>query len=63
MSIIQRLQKYRLENKITQEELATRLGVNFTTISRWLNGHTKPRQMQEYQIEKLLNRKQARIKN
>ena len=54
MTLIQDLEKYRLENKITQEQLAKELGVAFATVNRWLNGKYKPRKIQQYYIEKLL---------
>lgn len=56
MTIIQDLEKYRLENKITQEQLAKELGVAFATVNRWLTGKYKPRKVQQYHIEKLLKR-------
>ena len=54
MTLIQDLEKYRLEHKITQEQLAKKLGVAFATVNRWLNGKYKPRKMQQDHIEKLL---------
>lgn len=54
MNIIEELEKYRLENRITQEELADILLVSFATVNRWFNGKTKPNKIQEYQIKKLL---------
>ncbi len=57
MKLIQDLETYRLEHKITQEQLAKELGVAFATVNRWLNGKYKPRKMQQYHIEKLLRRK------
>ena len=54
MDIIKRLETYRLENKIPQEELAKKLGVAFSTVNRWLNGKSKPSKIQSYHIEKLL---------
>lgn len=30
---------------ISQQELATALGINFTTINRWENGHVQPSKM------------------
>ena len=56
MKLIKRLEIYRLENKISQQELAEKLGVAFSTVNRWLNGKTKPNKIQSYHIEKLLNR-------
>lgn len=55
MQIIKKLETYRLENKITQQELAKKLGVAFATVNRWLNGKSKPNKIQSYHIEKLLN--------
>jgi len=57
MNLIQDLEQYRLENKITQEQLAKELGVAFATVNRWLNGKYKPRKIQQYHIEKLLKGK------
>jgi len=53
--LIQQLEDYRLEHKITQVELANILDVAFVTVSRWLNGHTKPNKIQSYHIRKLLS--------
>ncbi len=55
--LIAELEEHRLEHRITQKELADMLGVAFVTVSRWLNGHTKPSKIQEYHIRKLLARK------
>ena len=52
--LIKKLESYRLENKITQEELAKKLGVAFSTVNRWLNGKAKPNKIQNYHIEKLI---------
>lgn len=57
MEIIRKLEIYRLENKISQQELAERLGVAFSTVNRWLNGKAKPNKIQSYHINKLLNGK------
>ena len=35
----------RKEINISQQELAAALGINFTTINRWENGHVQPSQM------------------
>lgn len=53
-TIIERLEEYRLENRISQERLAEILGVTHATVSRWFNRHTKPNKIQSYHIEKLL---------
>ena len=57
MDIIARLEKYRLENKIPQQEIAIKLGVAFTTVNRWLNRKSKPNKIQSYHIEKLIKSK------
>ena len=56
MNLIKNLEKYRLKNKITQEQLAKELGVAFATVNRWLKGKYKPRKIQQYHIEKLLKK-------
>jgi len=55
--LIKKLESYRLENKITQEELAKKLGVAFSTVNRWLNGKSKPNKIQQYHIKKLLKKR------
>lgn len=62
VDLIERLETYRLENRISQQEIAKKLGVAFATVNRWLNGKTKPNKIQSYHIEKLLNTK-TRKKN
>lgn len=57
MDLIKRLETYRLENKISQEDLAKKLGVAFSTVNRWLNGKAKPNKIQSFHIEKLLKTK------
>ncbi len=54
MEVIGKLETFRLENKISQQELAKRLQVSFSTVNRWLTGKTKPNKIQAYHIEKLL---------
>ena len=54
MDIVKQLELYRLENRVTQAELAKDIGVNFSTVSRWLNGKTKPNKIQQYHLKKFL---------
>jgi transcriptional regulator with XRE-family HTH domain len=54
MDIINQLETYRMKNRITQEDLAKKLGVAFTTVNRWLNWKIKPNKIHSYHIEKLL---------
>lgn len=63
MEIIKKLETYRLENKISQQELAKRLEVAFSTVNRWLNGKAKPNKIQSYHIAKLLDGASGRKKN
>ena len=53
-NLIKQLETYRLETRTTQVELAKQIGVNFSTVSRWLNGKTKPNKIQQYHIDKFL---------
>jgi len=54
MDLIKKLEIYRLENKLSQQELAEQLGVSFCTVNRWLNEHFNPSKIKKYHIEKLL---------
>ena len=56
VNLIEQLETYRLENKISQEELARKLDVAFSTVNRWLNGKAKPNKIQMYHIQKLLTK-------
>ena len=53
-TLIEELDEYRLDHRITQVKLAEMLGVAFVTVNRWFNGHTQPNKIQEFQIRKLL---------
>lgn len=57
MQIVKRLEKYRLENRVSLQKLADDLGVAFSTISRWFNRKTKPSKIQQYHIEKFLKKR------
>jgi len=60
MNTINRLERFRLEHKITQQKLAKNLGVAFSTVNRWLNGKSKPNKIQAYHIEKLMSEKNGK---
>jgi transcriptional regulator with XRE-family HTH domain len=62
MDLVKDLDSYRLEHKITQQVLAEQLGVSFVTVNRWFNSKTRPSKIQQYQIEKFLDRKNGREK-
>jgi transcriptional regulator with XRE-family HTH domain len=52
--LIKKLEIYRMENRISQKQLAEMLKVTFSTVNRWFNGKTRPSKMQQYYIHKLL---------
>ena len=57
MDLVRKLEKYRLENKVSQQRIAERLGVSFSTVNRWLNGKSLPNKIQSYHIQKLIKKK------
>ena len=56
-TLIKKLEIYRLDNRLTQEDLAEKLNVAFATVNRWFNGKSTPSKIQAYHIEKLLKKK------
>ena len=60
MMLIEQLEMYRLENKISQAKLAQILGVSVITVNRWFNKKTQPNKIQQYQISKLLRAKYSK---
>ncbi|BAY66966.1 XRE family transcriptional regulator (plasmid) [Calothrix brevissima NIES-22] len=44
----------RLAFGLTQEQFANTLGVTYSTINRWENGHTKPSPLAMEKIERML---------
>ncbi len=52
--LIKKLEIYRLENRISQKQLADILNVHFSTVNRWFNSKTIPNKIQQYHIKKLL---------
>ena len=52
--LIEKSDKYRLENRITQKQLADKLTVHVTTVNRWFNDRIIPNKIQRYHIKKLL---------
>src|SRR5438094_2326072 len=44
----------RTKLQLSQEELATRLGVSFATVNRWESGKSKPQRAQREAVERLL---------
>lgn len=48
-----KLKELRRKLKITQEALAHKLGVSFTSVNRWENGQTQPSPLARRHIEEL----------
>ncbi|WP_335102370.1 helix-turn-helix domain-containing protein [Nostoc sp.] len=46
----------RLLTGLTQEQFAATLGVTYTTINRWENGHSKPSPLAMRKIEEMLEK-------
>jgi len=53
IDLLEKLEIYRLENKISQRKLAERLGVAYNTVNRWFTGRNTPNKIQTYHIKKL----------
>lgn len=63
--IVFKLKEVRRKLKLTQEALAHRLGVSFTSVNRWENGQTQPSPLARKQIVELFESgaKRAPLKN
>lgn len=46
-----RIKSIRQQLGLSQEELAQKLGVSFTSVNRWENGQTKPSKLARRQID------------
>jgi len=55
VDLVKRLEIYRLERRIPQQELARMLGVGYPTVNRWFNGKCKPNKIHSFHIKKLLS--------
>jgi transcriptional regulator with XRE-family HTH domain len=55
--LIDRLNTFRLGHKLSQPQLAKKLGVTFETVNRWLNRRMKPGKIHEFHIRKLLKKR------
>ncbi|MBE6421140.1 MAG: helix-turn-helix transcriptional regulator [Elusimicrobium sp.] len=60
--LIKQLEEYRLKNRLTQNELAKKLGVSCVSVNKWLNEHTQPQKLQIYQIEQLVKTQEVNDK-
>lgn len=63
IELLEKLELYRLENKISQKKLAQRLSVSNNTVNRWFNDRNKPNKIQTYHIIKLLEAYKLRDKH
>lgn len=61
-ALIKQLEEYRLKNRLTQDELAKKLGVSCVSVNKWLNEHTQPQKLQIYQIEQLVKTQEVNDK-
>ena len=59
MKLVEQLELYRLENKLSQQELAKQLNVPLITVHRWLNYKKLPNKIHTYHIEKFLKEKKV----
>lgn len=57
-----RIKSIRQQLGLSQEELAQKLGVSFTSVNRWENGQTKPSKLAKKQID-LLCKKTEKLKD
>jgi putative transcriptional regulator len=57
-----RIKSIRQQLCLTQEELAQKLGVSFTSVNRWENGQTKPSKLARRQID-ILCKKSEKLKD
>ena len=55
--LIKKLETYRMMNRVSQERLAEKLKVSFSTVNRWLNGRTEPNMIQSYHIKRLIEKR------
>ena len=55
IKLLEQLEIFRLENKLSQRKIAERLGVAYNTVNRWLTGRNTPNKIQTYHIKKLLD--------
>lgn len=53
MSFAEKVKMVRKQLKLSQEKLAAKLGVSFSTVNRWEKGHSFPSYMAQTQFEQL----------
>ena len=62
IDLLEKLEIYRLENKLSQRKLAEKLGVAYNTVNRWFTGRNTPNKIQTYHIEKLFETQKLKDK-
>lgn len=55
IKLLEELEEYRLEHKLSQRKVAEKLGVAYNTVNRWFTGRNKPNKIQTYHIKKMLD--------
>lgn len=55
LKILEELEEYRLEERLSQRKIAEKLGVAYNTVNRWFTGRYNPNKIQRYHIKKLIN--------
>ena len=53
MSFADKVKEVRKKLNLSQEKLAVKLGVSFSTVNRWEKGHSLPSYMAQSQFESL----------
>lgn len=53
MSFAEKVKMARKQLKLSQEKMAVKLGVSFSTVNRWEKGHSLPSYMAQTQFEQL----------
>ncbi len=61
MKLVEQLEIYRLENKLSQQEFAKIIGVHYTTLNRWIMNKKRPNKIWLYHIKKFLKKKGVKI--
>jgi len=63
IKLLEQLEIFRLENKLSQRKIAERLGVAYNTVNRWFTGRNTPNKIQTYHIKKLLDTNKLKDKH
>ena len=59
----QKIKELRDKAFLTQEDLASILGVAFVTVNRWENGHCEPTMKAKRDLSKLFKKKNIRMED